>query len=406
MLSTKEKIVFFYIVPIINSFFYINTNLLQNQIPADIIYAIFLMFISIYFFLFIYKRNNDIIIKNIFWFSLLSFIMGIYTYISHGYFDVKTIKIILANFFFVFGFFAVKTEKDFLYLLKGTFFTFCFFVLNIFIYNYFELGTKTAYNIDVDFSFGGQGINTVQLFPFFILSTLFFFNHKECKFIYKIIIIIIIIYSSFILFFSTKRGSILSVIVGFAYYIYKSKVNMKVLLVFVFLSIGMYILVYKYYYQIESIYQKRSERINVLFERESVETEGRYMELKMIINQFKLNPASLIMGNGIGSEYFIDGNKRMIHMDINMVFYSMGIIGLIIFVSFFLLLIKRLLFFKKHSAYKHKDKLILLANIMIINLIFIGLSGSLHVIQNRSYSLFVIGSVLGLLKTQAIKDHL
>jgi hypothetical protein len=179
--------------------------------------------------------------------------MGMFTYLKYEYFDVKTIKIILSNFFLIFGMFIVKTENDFAAMLKGSFFAFFLFVINIFIYNYFRLGTSTAYNIDIEFHFGGQGINTVQILPFFILSSLFFFPRDECNKLYKTIIVILITYASFLLVFSTKRGSLLTVILGLSYYLYKSKTKLKNIIVISFLLIGLFFLLGKYSNQIKSV---------------------------------------------------------------------------------------------------------------------------------------------------------
>jgi|GEM_PF-3056686 len=402
MPSKREKIVFFYIIPILNVFFYVNTNLLQIYFPADIIYAGILTLLSVYFFLFIYKKNNISSIRIIFYFSILTLIMGIYTYIKHSYFDVKTLKIILSNFFFVFGFFIIKSERDYLAMLKGSFFAFCFFIINIVLYNYFGLGSSSAYNVDVDFRFGGQGINTVQLLPFFILSSTFLLTRKEYNYFYKSIVILIILFSLFILVFSTKRGSLLAVVFGFGYYFYKNKINLKGGLVLMLLLMGLFFLINQYSDQIESVYEKRETRINALTEKEGLETEGRFTEFLMIVDQIEKNPLSLLVGNGIGSEYFIPGNERMIHADFNVVFYSMGILGFAIFILFFIKIIKYLFWFKKYSTYEMKDNLITLAIMMILNLFFVGLSGSVHAIQNRSFSLFVIGGVLSLLNSQTV----
>jgi len=405
MLSKTEKNVFFYLIPFINVFFYINTNLLKNKFSSDILYAIIIIILSLYFFLNIYKRKKDELIIILLAFSFIIFIMGTFTYLRYEYFDVKTIKIILSNFFLIFGLFIVKTEEDYVAVLKGSFFAFLFFILNIFIYNYFGLGTSTAYNVDVEFRFGGQGINTVQLLPFFILSSLFFFSRDECNKFYKIIIVILIIYSCFLLVFSTKRGSLLAVILGFGYYLFKSKAKFKNILVVGFLSLGLFFLIGKYSNQIESIYEKRKERVNFLDNENNLQEEGRYIELKMIINKFKENPWGFILGNGIGSEYFIRGNKRMIHADFNLIFYSTGFLGLFVYIVFFWIIIKKLIWFNKYSNYGLKNTLVTLSFIMVIDLIFIGLSGSLHVIQNRSFPLFYIGCALGLLQSQTITLH-
>lgn len=406
MLSKTEKFVFFYLIPLINVFFYINTNLLQNIFSSDILYAIILIIISLYFFLNIYKRKKDELISILFLFSFITLIMGTFTYLKYEYFDVKTIKIILSNFFLIFGMFVVKTEKDFVAMLKGSFFAFLLFIINIFIYNYFSLGTSTAYNIDVEFRFGGQGINTVQLLPFFILSSLFFFQRDECNKFYKIIIILLITYSSFLLVFSTKRGSLLTVILGFSYYLYKSKTKLKNIAIVSFLLIGLFFLLGKYSNQIVSVYEKRKERVDFLANENNLQEEGRYIELKMIINKFKGNPWDFILGKGIGSEYYIPGNKRMIHADFNMIFYSMGFLGLSVYIIFLLIIIKKLLWYSKYSGYQLKNTLITLSFLMIIDLIFVGLSGSLHVIQNRSFPLFYIGSTLGLLQSHTLNHQI
>lgn len=402
MLSKTEKFVFFYIIPLINVFFYINTNLLQNIFSSDILYAIILIIISLYFFLNIYKRKKNELIRILFLFSFITLVMGMFTYLKYEYFDVKTIKIILSNFFLIFGMFIVKTENDFAAMLKGSFFAFFLFVINIFIYNYFRLGTSTAYNIDIEFHFGGQGINTVQILPFFILSSLFFFPRDECNKLYKTIIVILITYASFLLVFSTKRGSLLTVILGLSYYLYKSKTKLKNIIVISFLLIGLFFLLGKYSNQIKSVYEKRKERVNFLANENNLQEEGRFIELEMIINKFKGNPWSFILGNGIGSEYFIPGNERMIHADFNMIFYSMGFLGLAVYIIFLLIIIKKLLWYSKYSDYQLKNTLITLSFLMIIDLIFVGLSGSLHVIQNRSFPLFYIGGALGLLQSQTI----
>ncbi len=407
MLSKREKFVFFYLIPLINVFFYINTNLLQNFFSSDILYAVMLIILSIYFFVNIYRKNKNDIIILLFIFSLLTFVMGTFTFLKYEYFDAKTFKIILSNFFFIFGFFIVKTEEDFVMMLKGSFFAFLFFILNILFYNYFGLGSSSAYNIDVDFRFGGQGINTVQLLPFFILSSVFLFQRKECNNYYKAIIILLIIYSSFVLVFSTKRGSLLAVILGFGYYLYKNKADFKSMFVIMFLLVGFFFLANKYSGQIESVYKKREERVNFLSSEKNLEDEGRYIELVMIINEFDRNPWGFIFGNGIGSEYFIpeNKNKRMIHTDINMVFFSMGFIGLFVYTLFFWKVIKKLMWFNGYSSYELKNTLITISFVMIIDLFFVGLSGSLHVIQNRSFSLFYIGGALGLLQSHTFYPH-
>jgi hypothetical protein len=163
---------------------------------------------------------------------------------------------------------------------------------------------------------------------------------KNKSWLIKLIDILFIVFNICIILINTRRTCILMLVAAILIYlIYNRRLFVKAFMLFIVL-VATLVLSYPLYEAKLTAQLERRERIESL---DTYEEEGRYLETFYILDYHKENKdlAALLFGVQLfdtydfGIKYF--GRDRPIHSDINMIFFSTGIVGLLLFISFFYL---------------------------------------------------------------------
>lgn len=213
---------------------------------------------------------------------------------------------------------------------------------------------------------------------------------------------LIILGSAIVLFvfilLNVRRTAILIPILGLLGFFYYSSPKIR-LRIFYYLGIGFLILIISY-----PLYSKvldrrvkiRSERGR--FEKDFYKTENRYMDFEDMINSIGSfdQPAKVMLG--MGDNLFIDNNAygntsgRMIHPDIPKIFYSMGILGLILYFFIYLSILREII--KIPSIGILKDIKAGCFGLFFIS-VAVSINGSISVFSFRALTFLLIGAFLG-----------
>lgn len=197
---------------------------------------------------------------------------------------------------------------------------------------------------------------------------------------------------------NVRRTAILIPILGLLGFFYYSSPKIR-LRIFYYLGIGFLILLASY-----PLYSKvldrrveiRSERGR--FEKDFYKTENRYQDFEDMINSIVSfeQPAKVILG--IGDNLFVDnyayGNTsgRMIHPDIPKIFYSMGLLGLLLYFLIYLSILREIL--KIPSIGVLKDIKAGCFGLFIIS-VAISVNGSITIFSFRTFIFLLLGAFLG-----------
>lgn len=349
----------------------------------------------------LYLTNNKIKIektgKIILLFILLLSLSSLYTLLVFNYFDKVYFKIVISSFYYFLGYNLINDLTKFKYLinvyLKLTF----ILIISIIIANTFKLGPQ-QYNSN--FYFGSMGVNIVKLLPIIFFPLFISFNFiKWNNLKYNVIILMTIGISIIFCLISMKRGTIVGLALSFIFYISFSKINIKKYKLILGINILILILSQLFWSDIQNSFTKRQNRFKIL-EENKIEEEARYWEFKNTISKISFNePLKLLFGYGFKSEFFIYNTTRIHHTDYMSLLHGLGITGLIIFLLFYIYYIKTL---EKLKSKIHNNKLFYdirsVCYAIIIYLIILGFSGTIHIIELRGYSLFFLGASLRILK--------
>ncbi|MCP2043991.1 hypothetical protein [Pontibacter sp. HSC-36F09] len=189
------------------------------------------------------------------------------------------------------------------------------------------------------FTTGFLATSRMYIAPILIfLGVHYIFTNKNRGAMIKIFDIGLILFNIALLIVITRRTS-LGMIIGalFVYMLLNRQLIFK-MVILVFCLVAALIFSYPLYEARLAAQLERRERIQDL---ETYEEEGRYLETLFIIDyhEKKQDPLELLFGVKLwdtfsfGIRYF--GRDRPIHSDINMIFYSTGFFGLLLFTLFF-----------------------------------------------------------------------
>lgn len=274
-------------------------------------------------------------------------------------------------------------------------------ILNIIIANIFKLGWA-GYSEDVGFYTGGIVSNMWYILGLIVLSSIALI-YKKRQNLYFIITSLIIL-GILIIAFRRSAYIILGISGISALLFLKFKMqSIRVLIVFGVISI--FVLP-----QFTELFEKQYDARTKTFEK-GLEEETRLKESKEIwTERFEKSPLLILL---FGEKPFItaenygagDFGDRPLHVDVNIVFFSTGLVGIILY---FLFYVKILL------TYNHIRKMLLRKNIQsrilnyiffstIISLIALSFSGGLNALTFRMFGFALLGISFGQLNKLKIK---
>lgn len=315
-------------------------------------------------------------------------------------------KFFITSMFFPLGYFYIKTVEDLSRLVKNSY----ILILLILIYTIFSnyLGVGEANYSEDAISFGEGGVNIIKIIPI-ILILLPLYPYLNLSINWKKGIILLAVIGILLLVLGFKRGALLGLIVGYLYYILNSpqkKRLLKIIPLIILISVPLIFLLQE---KILTVYETRQERGRTSFDNFNENAdEGRMLELRWVAEKF---PEKSISGQLFGEDFLLGRNDalgirglfRMNHMDYTSLLDSSGLIGLFLFIIFYILLFKQLKKHYKNSQRNIFNKELKVVGIsLIIILLILGISGTVTSIDIRALSFIILGGILSVLQKNYI----
>ncbi|GGF44822.1 hypothetical protein GCM10011339_36680 [Echinicola rosea] len=191
------------------------------------------------------------------------------------------------------------------------------------------------------FSTGFLDTSRMYIAPIVVFMSIHYvLENKRSNLFIKSVDIFFITLSVILLVVITRRTSIGMLALGIlTYVLLNRKIFFKIIIVFTVLA-GIMVLAYPLYEAPLNAQLAERERITEV--ENYSETEPRFMETIYLFKHFKTSedPSELFFGIQLfdtidfGIKHF--GYGRSIHSDINMLFYSTGLVGMVLFLIFFI----------------------------------------------------------------------
>ncbi len=312
-------------------------SILSIIIPVGFfIYAIYINYLHYHHQKKVFNYLN-IYLFLLFWFVLI-------TYSSIFQYSLKQfIKAATPILFYIVAMYWVKDLNSLRRINKAMLALIALFVINIIVANIFDLG-KVQYENEETIDVGNIysiGLNSMAYA--LVLFPLFLYNYKFKNKYYKSFYFSLSIVTLIIMLILMKRGALVGLLTGYLIWFLTSNFKYKSrLLQSLFILTLVLIVSYPLYsHYLISRFEVRKERIRM----DSYETEGRYMENQIVIDEilsFKDVKYSLIgreMFNSPGNYAQGKFGQRQLHNDYARLLNGSGILGLLFyfFVQFVIL---------------------------------------------------------------------
>lgn len=197
---------------------------------------------------------------------------------------------------------------------------------------------------------------------------------------------------------NVRRTAILIPILGLLVFFYYTTPRFRLRIV-TYLGIGFLILILSYPLY-SGILNKRLEirKERGRFEADFYKTENRYTDFEQMMQAIRSfdQPVKVIMG--IGNNVFVDVNaygdpsRRMIHPDIPKIFYSLGLLGLLLYFLIYLSILREII--KIPSIGELKDIKAGCFGLFIISVV-VSVNGSITIFSFRTFIFLLLGAFLG-----------
>lgn len=386
----EEKFFLFYF-PLINILFFSFIDVIPEELNIDIIRGI-IAYSAIFYFLQKHSLILDKPGKILLAFTIFVIIMSLYTFIIYNSLDKVVFKIIVASFFYFIGAYYVRENRHLILMLNTFYYSIIIILSSILIFKLFDITVPDQYQSGVEL--GAQGVNTTKIFPILFLPLLLTVTFNRRNKIKLFINFILITVSIIIIILGMKRGTVFGLSLAFLSYLIFSGRKLKASRIFLLLALLTFLASTFFWETIVEVYSVRSERYEALIE-ERYEEEARYNEMLLAINNISIvNPLSSLFGYGFRSEFFVYNVTRMFHTDYMTLLHGTGIFGLFLFIYFYFSIFKQSTNLKivRNNYILREIRAISIA--LIIYLIFIGASGSIHEIDLRGFALLFWGGSL------------
>ncbi|MBX0332373.1 hypothetical protein K3G39_03905 [Pontibacter sp. HSC-14F20] len=305
----------------------------DDQIFAAIRYIIPLSLMVVYLFAHGGLRKSDSI------FLVLFVYLGLLTVYIPGdiILSVKTTLAILAALLMILIGREIGEKRNFLQEFeKYNRYLLILIPVYIIYANIFNVGRSYAET----FTTGFLTTSRMYIAPLLIfLGVHYIFTNKNRGAMIKLFDIALILFNIALLIVITRRTSLVMIVGALFVYMLLNRQLIFKMVILVFCLIAALIFSYPLYEAKLAAQLEKRERIQDL---ETYEEEGRYLETLFIIDYHdkREDPLELLFGVKLwdtfsfGIKYF--GRDRPIHSDINMIFYSTGLFGLLLFTLFFI----------------------------------------------------------------------
>jgi len=302
------------------------------KIFAAIRYVVPFVLITIYAFV------NKVFIKSDWVFLVFSLFLFLLLLSSPGDFVLSgktTFSIIIAVYMLIIGRHLGETTHFMKAFEPFTRFMLLALPMYIIFVNIFKIGESYTSS----FYTGFLETSRMYILPILIFVRLqYVLGDKNLSKMTKSIDFALIGFNIVVLMVTTRRTSLAMLLIAIVIYAVLNREIVFKMLAVLLLLITVLAVSFPLYEQTLNEQLARRERIQNL---DTYENEGRFLETIYLWHHHKVhqNPRELFFGvqlfdtEKFGNKYF--GNGRPIHSDINMVLYSTGIIGFLVFVGFF-----------------------------------------------------------------------
>lgn len=300
----------------------------------------------------------------------------------------------------------IKSKNDLNKMFRIMFIMSVLFLINIAVSNVFNLGGGSyEENEELYIQTGSiysEGLNSIAYFLLLVPAMLRLYPFKNK--LYRVLFIAISIICLILLILILKRGALSVVISGYMVIFLVSGIRLKGKFIqFAFISLLAMIITYPMYQNIlESRLNVRQERLST----DAIETEGRYLENEVVINDiiFSGNIYWLFFGHDVlnSSGNYGDGSfgLRQLHNDYAQILNGSGIVGL----SLYLLLnISILMFYIKQkrklirmNLYTNEDHILnTLFYAYFLSFFILGASGTMSSMLYPVIRYSFLGAIIG-----------
>lgn len=303
------------------------------------------------------------------------------------------LKFIIPFFFWIIGFNLIENRKKLDILIKWLWVFLLYFVIYIIVCNVFSIGERYYKN---GLIIGYYSLNGIYIPCFSILIILFNYHRIPNKLIRRLSILSMIM-ATIIFIILLKRTLVLTILAGYVFYFLRNSDLIKVLRLSFIAMITLFCFSIFFSNKIESLVSTRVSRFNKDY---TITNEGRYKENEMLYDLLKDSYFKILLGSGevfndrvyFSNEYQI---TRQAHNSFIRVLWNGGVIGLSLFLFFYLFQLYALNKFRLKS----KRTSIQLSNLFYMGLIFVTLrfinefSSGITYLSYNAFSYLIIGGL-------------
>jgi hypothetical protein len=297
-------------------------------------------------------------------------------------------------------------------LNKRMLWTHYLFVVSIVIFSIFGIG-EDQYGGGSGFKTGTFTFDKIYIGSFLLIVSPLIYNELKGKLLRKSYLIIGIL-TFIILVLSVRRTAVVIVLIGALVYIYYYKDHISKIVLYLTIFITVLLVSFPLYQEI-LIKQLSARSKEFLSDRSMIEVlqgEMRYYETIAVWRERLFNPETKLML--FGESLFDSKGKyargvlrdRPIHLDINTVLHGSGIIGLLLFIGFYVQLYRQFIRYKPRVNYSENKLLVYAFNGMYISNLFLLFSGGMTVITFNLITSLYMGGILGYFRYLANSQYI
>lgn len=313
-----------------------------------------------------------------------------------------SLKILMSIMMFPVGYYFINNFKKLKVLNKSLVLLMGIYILNYAISQYFGIGTAD-YTKGKDFVLGSLSDSWNNITYMLLVIPVVLLTEKKKKRVFLLAAILVIL-----LIISLKRIAILGVILGYMIYVFKTgKLFRSIGISIVFAGI-FYVALPIFESVLSQRYESRGSKLSGGSAVDILEKEGRYLETFAVLGEVTSleNPVKTIFGlqafNSVGN--YGDGKfgERQLHVDYNLILNTIGIIGIILYLSIFHYIYKKRAKVKKHLI-KHKAFLELesVFYMLLLTQFVTSFGGQMYAFTFRAIIFLYLGSIIGIMYSHA-----
>ncbi|MCM5530070.1 hypothetical protein [Parasegetibacter sp. NRK P23] len=334
-------------------------------------------------------RNNLLYFLLSYWAVLILFSSNISASV------IEYLKVAVSLMFFPIAATLINSHDRFVKFHRYTLYCLVVYAFFVFLSNMFGIG-DISYESEDDDVFK-TGLGDAKLYPPAFLVGLIPFYLRQKIVTRKIFWIIIAFINFSLLLLSLRRTTLIIIALLISlFFLFAGHIGK----LFKVLALAAILLAVTFPLYEEALTKRLEIRSNVYSEEYTVTQEGRYMELGYVLNDFEQNryaPVPHLLGkeafNTIDNYGFY--KPRPIHVDYTYIFFSSGLLGLILYLVFVFRIRKMAVFYRsKIKKLVPKDYFAAFHALFIVFLL-VGLSGNVWAMTYRMYIFSVMGSFIG-----------